>query len=97
MPRNILAETVVESAKSVQSTAGAAVVREQITITRDARSNEWVVELGPGLDLLEVIQVLNQVQHQAIEMMQEQLVSAALSSSPVSDKVDQSLRDTVTF
>jgi hypothetical protein len=97
MPRNILAEKVVASAKSVQGTAGAAVGREQITITRDERSSEWVVELGPGLDLLEVIQVLNQVQHQAIELMQEQLVSAALSSSPVSDKVDQSLRDTVTF
>lgn len=37
------------------------------------------------------------VQHQAIELMQEQLVRSVLQDSPNSVKVDQSLRDTVTF
>ena len=97
MHRNIISDKELNPpiASSVASrTSGD---REQITITRDERSNEWVVELGPGLDLLEVIQVLNQVQHQAIEMMQEQMISASIAKSPVPDKVDQSLRDTVTF
>lgn len=95
--RSILSDKETRSATMSPGASQTSVVREQITITRDERSNEWVVELGPRLDLLEVVQVLNQVQHQVIEMMQEQMVNAALSKSPVSDNVDQSLRDTVTF
>lgn len=97
MPNSVLSDKTVKSTPMNSSVHGANEVREQITITRDEQSNEWVVKLGPGLDLLEVIQVLNQVQHQVIEMMQEQIVSDALSKSPVSDNVDQSLRDTVRF
>ena len=97
MHRSVLSNKEAQPATFSPSASRTSLVREQITITRDEHANEWVVELGPGLDLLEVIQVLNQVQHQAIEMMQEQLASAALSKSPVSNDVDQSLRDTVTF
>lgn len=94
MHKGVVAEKTKESAEDSHSPAGTGFVPGQITITRDDQSNEWVVELGPGLDLLEVIQVLNKVQHQAIELMQEQVVNASL---PNSNNVDQSLRDTVTF
>lgn len=94
MHKGVVAEKTKESAKNAHSPAGTGSARGQITITRDDQSHEWMVELGPGLDLLEIIQVLNQVQHQAIELMQEQIANAAL---PSSHDVDQSLRDTVTF
>lgn len=97
MHKSVLAETAVKSQVGKPCRKAPSLDPGRITITRDNKTNEWVVELGPGLDLLEIIQVLNQVQHQAIELMQEQLVSSVLQDSPNSVKVDQSLRDTVTF
>lgn len=54
--------------------------RETISITRDDRAHDWVIELSPGLDLLEVIQVLNAVQARAIEIVQEQIAKAAIAA-----------------
>lgn len=97
MHKSNLAEKAIDSKLQQAAPKATSLKPGRITITRDDQSNEWVIELGPGLDLLEIIQVLNQVQHQAIELMQEQLVDATLPNLPNPGNVDQSLRDTVTF
>ena len=48
---------------------------QSITLQRDPLSDEWVFDLSPGIDLLEVIRVLSVVQTRALELLQQQLQS----------------------
>lgn len=97
MHKSVLSEKTIDSKLDQAASQATNLKPGRIMITRDDHSNEWVIELGPGLDLLEIVQVLNQVQHQAIELLQEQIADATLRNLPIPDDVDQSLRDTVTL
>lgn len=72
-------------------------IAEQVTLTRAAGSGDWILDISPNLDLLEVARVLGVVQNQAIELMQQQLsVPSPLNAVPP-PVVDQSITDTVEF
>jgi hypothetical protein len=46
---------------------------DAITLHRDPQTDEWVFDLSPGLDLLEVARVLSVVQQHALQLLQQQL------------------------
>jgi hypothetical protein len=50
---------------------------DAISLHRDPRTDEWVFDLSPGLDLLEVARVLSVVQQHALQLLQQQLHNTA--------------------
>lgn len=56
---------------------------ESITLHRDPQTDEWVFDLSPGLDLLEVARVLSVVQQQALHLLQQQMHIAAPTQGAV--------------
>lgn len=57
---------------------------DHITLQRDPLTNEWIFDLSPGLDLLEVGRVLAVVQQHALELLQQQLhLQLTASAAPV--------------
>lgn len=54
---------------------------ESITLHRDPQTDEWVFDLSPGLDLLEVARVLSVVQQQALHLLQQQLHAAQAATN----------------
>jgi hypothetical protein len=55
---------------------------ESITLHRDPQTDEWVFDLSPGLDLLEVARVLSVVQQQALHLLQQQLHTTPAGGPP---------------
>jgi hypothetical protein len=71
-------------------------LEDRITVTRDSATGEWVLEMSPGLDLMEVARVVGVIQSRALELLQRQCAMDA-GSLPSPPAVDQSLTDTVEF
>ena len=60
-----------------------------ITLHRDPQTDEWVFDLTPGIDLLEVLHVLAAVQQHALQLLQKQMhalpAAAASQVNPQSE------------
>lgn len=54
-------------------TADCQTTADAISLYRDPQTDEWVFDLSPGLDLLEVARVLSVVQQHALQLLQQQI------------------------
>lgn len=63
--------------ESVEKACEQRALADSITLHRDPQTDEWVFDLSPGLDLLEVARVLTVVQQQALHLLQQQLHTAS--------------------
>ena len=50
---------------------------DSVSLHRDPETDEWVFDLSPGLDLLEIARVLSVVQQHALQLLQQQLHDGA--------------------
>jgi len=72
--------TNAERSASAMS-ADCQVAGDAISLHRDPQTDEWVFDLSPGLDLLEVARVLSVVQQHALQLLQQQLQNSPQTAS----------------
>lgn len=53
---------------------------DSIHLCREAQTDDWVLEFSPGLDLLEIVRVLNAVQARAMELLHTQVAARIVES-----------------
>lgn len=71
--------TNAERAVSAE-TADRKTARDVVSLHRDPQTDEWVFDLSPGLDLLEIARVLSVVQQHALQLLQQQLHDGAAAT-----------------